>query len=176
MPYLVVAVVFVGALCAVNLLLTLAVIRRLREHSAQLANGRSTRPPLVASGTALPEFTASASDGTTVSQDFFTGPTLVGMFSTTCAACHERLPEFTAWAGQLGPGRALAVVTGDPEDAGVFTAALAPVAPVVVEPPDGPLARAFQVSFFPTFYLVDDRAVITAAADAPDRLPLAART
>ncbi|MEV5556871.1 redoxin domain-containing protein [Nonomuraea wenchangensis] len=176
MSYLVVAVVLVGALCAVNLLLTLAVIRRLREHSAQLAADRPTRPPLVAAGTALPGFTSAATDGTTVSRDFFTGPTLVGMFSTTCSACHERLPEFTTRAESLGPGRALAVVVDEKEDAGAFAAALAPVATVVVEPPDGPLGRAFQVSFFPAFYLVDGRAVITAAALTPDELPLAALT
>ncbi|MEV4242701.1 hypothetical protein AB0J63_04745 [Streptosporangium canum] len=176
MPYLVAAIVLVGALCAVNLLLTLAVIRRLREHSAQLAADRPARPPLVASGTALPEFTAAAPDGTRLSRDFFAGPTLVGMFSTTCAACHERLPEFTARAESLGPGRALAVVVGDQEDADAFTPALTPVATVVVEPPDGPLSKAFQVSFFPAFYLVDDRAVITAAALTPDELPLAAHT
>lgn len=176
MPYLVAAVVLVGALCAVNLLLTLAVIRRLREHSARLDADRPARPPLVTAGTALPEFASAASDGTELSREFFTGPTLVGMFSTTCSACHERLPEFTAKARSLGPGRALAVVVDDQRDAGAFTAALTPVATLAVEPPDGPLAKAFQVTFFPAFYLVDDRAVITAAALTPDELPLPAHT
>ncbi|GLW11747.1 hypothetical protein Misp01_68750 [Microtetraspora sp. NBRC 13810] len=175
MPYLVAAVVFVGLLGAVNLLLTLAVIRRLREQPARLSSDHPARPPLVAAGTPLPELTATATDGTTVSRDFFTGPTLVGVFSTSCTACLERLPEFTTRARSLGPGRALAVVVDDQGDAGAFTAALTPVAPLVVEPPDGPLGKAFQVSFFPTFYLVDG-AVINAAALTPDDLPLAAST
>ncbi|MEU4510420.1 hypothetical protein AB0G05_13045 [Nonomuraea wenchangensis] len=174
MPYLVVAVVLVGALCAVNLLLTLAIIRRLREHAAQLAAVGPARPPLVAAGTELPEFASAAADGTTLSRDFFAGPTLVGMFSTSCAACHERLPEFTTRARSLGPTRALAVVVDDQGDAGTFAAALTPVATMVVEPAGGPLAKAFQASFFPAFYLVDGQAVITAAALTPDELPLAA--
>ncbi|WP_433187804.1 hypothetical protein [Actinoallomurus sp. CA-150999] len=35
MPYLVAAVVFVGLLCAFDLILTLAIVRRLREHAAR---------------------------------------------------------------------------------------------------------------------------------------------
>lgn len=42
MPFLVTAVVLVGLLCAVDLLLTFAVLRRLREHTEEL--GRLSGP------------------------------------------------------------------------------------------------------------------------------------
>src|SRR5690349_3316766 len=110
------AVVLVGLLCAVDLVLTLAVIRRLRAHTLALAGMTPKRPPLPAPGTAVPAFSAVAEGGRVVSDAFFTGPTLVGVFSTTCAACHERLPEFVALARDRSAERVLAVVAGEPTD------------------------------------------------------------
>ncbi|WP_153532769.1 TlpA family protein disulfide reductase [Actinomadura macrotermitis] len=173
MPYLVAGVVFVGALSAFNLLLTLAVVRRLREHAA-LLEGERAAPPFTPPGTPLPEFTAAALDGTALNRGFFTGPTVVGLFSTTCASCREHLPEFTERVGGLGAGRVLAVVVGDRNDAEPFTTALAPVATVAVEPQDGPVATAFGRPAFPGFYVVDENAVVTASLIRPADLPVPA--
>jgi hypothetical protein len=171
---LVVAVLVVGAVAALDLLLTLAVIRRLREHTAALARMTPQRPALPEPGTVLPPFTATAEGGRIVSPDQVTGPTVVGVFSTSCAACHERLPEFVALAAGLPVERVVAVVAGDPAEDDGMSEALRPVATLVPEPMNGAILSALQTAAFPSFYLidrVDDRAVIKAAAHAPGGLP-----
>ncbi|SEL43193.1 TlpA disulfide reductase family protein [Nonomuraea pusilla] len=175
MPYLVAAVIVLGLLCLVNLVLTLAVIRRLRVHTLRLAElGPATRAPLVQPGTRLGDFSATAVEGETVSRAFFSGPSVVAVFSTECASCHERLPEFTSYLAETRPERVLAVVTGDPGEAGRFTRELT-AATVVLEPMGGPVSRALQVSQFPSFYLVDGDGVVVAADTAPGRLPAPTR-
>jgi hypothetical protein len=136
LPYLVASVVFVGVLCALDLILTLAIVRRLREHAALLAVGGAAAP-FTPPGTALPEFTAASLDCTAVTRAFFTEPAVVGMFSTTCASCRERLPEFADRVRPLDARRVLAVIEGDRDDAEPFVTLLSPVATVVVEPARG---------------------------------------
>ncbi|MFF0865598.1 TlpA family protein disulfide reductase [Nonomuraea sp. NPDC003560] len=174
MPYLVAAVVIVGLLCLVNLVLTLAVIRRLRAHTLRLSELGPTRPPTVQPGTTIGEFSATTADGGTVSRAFFSGISVVAVFSTECASCHELLPEFTSYLADTRPERVLAVVTGDPDEARRFTRELTS-ATVVVEPMGGPVSRALQVSQFPSFFLVDGDAVVVAADTAPGRLPAVTR-
>ncbi|MFG6192297.1 TlpA family protein disulfide reductase [Nonomuraea sp. JJY05] len=174
MPYLVAAVVVVGLLCLVDLVLTLAVIRRLRVHTLRLAELTPTGAPMVQPGTTLGDFSATALSGETVSRAFFSGPSVVAVFSTECASCHERLPEFASYLADTRPERVLAVVAGDPDGARLFTGELTS-ATVVVEPMGGPVSRALQVSRFPSFYLVDGDAVVVAADTAPGRLPAATR-
>ncbi|MEV5824731.1 redoxin domain-containing protein [Spirillospora sp. NPDC052242] len=174
MPYLAAGVVFVGLLCAFDLILTLAVVRRLREHAALLQDARPS-VPFTPPGTELPEFTAAALDGTAVTRAFFTEPTVVALFSTTCASCRERLPEFTDRVRRPG-ARVLAVIEGDRADAEDFAAALAPLATVVVEPVDGPLNTAFGGPATPSFYVVGEGAVVTSATLTPAGLPVPAGT
>ncbi|URM98419.1 redoxin domain-containing protein [Actinomadura madurae] len=174
MPYLVAGVVLVGVLCAFDLILTLAVVRRLREHAALLEGGRA-QVPFTAPGTTLPEFSASSLDGTTVTRAFFTEPTIVGLFSTTCASCQERLPEFTERIQGLDARRVLAVIEGEQDEAEPFTTALAPVATVVVEPVKGPVSTAFGHPASPSFYIVGDGAVVTSSTLSPAGLPVPAR-
>lgn len=176
MSVLVAAVVFVGILCGIDLLLTLAVIRRLRKHTLRLAGEPATRSNLALPGTPLGAFKVTAEDGATVSSEAFTGPTVVGVFSTDCASCHERLPEFTAFVQTVRPQQALALVTGQGSDAAEFAAAMGADVTVVVEPLGGPFGRALQVSQFPSFYLIGDGAVIVAAESTPALLPVTART
>lgn len=153
MSYLAAAVVLVGLLGIVNLLLSFGVIRRLRQHSEQLAHQAADAAPsgplMLGRGQSVPPV------------DGYTGQTLVGFFSPTCTACHERLPSFLASARELtGPSTVLAVIagSGDPAE---LEAALSPVARVVTEPADGPLSTAFEVRGFPSFLLIGaDRTVI----------------
>ncbi|GAA4635244.1 hypothetical protein GCM10023196_079930 [Actinoallomurus vinaceus] len=174
MPYLVTVVVFVGLLCAFDLILTLAIVRRLREHAALPASGRP-KVPFTPPGTPLPEFTATALDGTAVTRAFFAGPTIVGLFSTTCASCRERLPEFAERVRPVDAGRVLAVIEGDRDEAEPFVTALSPVATLVVEPVKRPVSGAFGHPAFPSFYVVDEGAVVTASLLSPSELPAPAR-
>ncbi|NUR82608.1 MAG: TlpA family protein disulfide reductase, partial [Nonomuraea sp.] len=129
---------------------------------------------LVAPGTAIGEVTAPSAGGGAVSRAFFSGPSVVAIFSTECASCLERLPEFTAYLAQSRPERVLAVIAGDPDEARHFTRELE-TATVVVEPMGGPVSRALRVSQFPSFYLVDGDGVIVSAETSPSRLPAASR-
>lgn len=173
MPYLVSAVVFVGLLGLVNLLLTLALIRRHRQH-AEVLRALGLPPPFTAPGTTLPEFTTTDTGGDTVTRSFFTASTVVGMFSTTCAGCEDRLPEFTETVRDLGAGRVMALVVGSGEKATAFAARLSPVATVVIEEPNGPLYAAFGRPPFPGFYVVDADATVTASTGSPADLPVEA--
>ena len=81
MPFLIAAVVLVGVLCLFDLLLTFAVLRRLREHTAELQRlagrpGFSSYDPGMLVGHRLPE-AARAS-----------GATLVAFFDAQCDTCH----------------------------------------------------------------------------------------
>jgi thiol-disulfide isomerase/thioredoxin len=169
MVYLAAAAVgLVGALTLLNLVLTLGVIRRLREHTALLSN-RPEHPELMRpAGAQADEFAATTTDGEPVSRDLLTGRTLVAHLSTTCAPCRERLPEFLAVAAEFDGGRSqvLAVVSrsGDGDAvAAEYVERLAPVARVVVEFGRGPVATAFGVSGFPSFAVVEDRGRIVAS-------------
>ncbi|MGK5552103.1 TlpA family protein disulfide reductase [Actinomadura kijaniata] len=163
MPVLVAAVVLVGALCLLDLLLTLGVIRRLREHTAALegllARGGGGRPPgddLPAAGDAVAPFAATATDGTPVTAESLAGRVIVAFLSTECDACRGQLPRFVEQARGQGRDRVLGVVVGDAAAAEDMVAALEPVARVAVEPVGAAISAAFGVSAYPSYVVVED--------------------
>jgi thiol-disulfide isomerase/thioredoxin len=177
MPYLVAAVVVVGALCVVDLLLTLGVIRRLREHTELLSKRPGPSVPEHASLTAGQRpaaFAAVDTDGQKVDQHS-TAARLIGFFSTNCPACKDLLPTFVEYAERFPGGRAqvLAVVGGTPPDTDAFTRDLTGAARVVVEEPQGTVATAFQVTGYPAWCLLDEHGVVQDSGLGFDRLPLA---
>ncbi|SDI27973.1 TlpA disulfide reductase family protein [Nonomuraea jiangxiensis] len=168
MAFLVAAVVFVGVLCALDLVLTLAVIRRLRVHTLKLDAISVPTPDLLPDGTAVPDFTATGLDG-----EVMTGqelrPGVLAFFSTTCRACKEQLPEFLRYLRETDqrPDRVLAVVVGaDSPDGLELLDSLRGTATVVREELDGPVGAAFSARIFPTFYLVDENGIIQAGTVA----------
>jgi thiol-disulfide isomerase/thioredoxin len=175
MPYLVTAVIVVGALCALDLLLTLAVIRRLREHTDLLSN-RASEPAttVIPPGQQVGAFSSADLDGQPVSLDGGEGPRLVAFFSPGCKPCQAMLPDFAAHAAGYPGGRArvLAVISGDDRrGADEFAEILVPVARVVFEEPKGPLAEAFQVAGFPAWCVLDEQGTVQHSGHAGDRLP-----
>lgn len=196
------AVLAVGALAMVNLVLTVGVVRRLREHSDLLPGtpgpavgmpgGMSGIAPV---GTPVASFTAGPSDSPVTDRDLTDG-TLVAFFSPTCEPCRDKLPGFVArYADRPEEARqVLAVVVNDSpssheahdshgsgvsgEDAGSMAAALAAVVPTVQEPYDGPVTTAFAVKAFPSCVRVghspDGGLVVTEAGRWP-QTPVAAR-
>lgn len=158
MPYLIAAVVLATALGLLNLVLTLAVLRRLREAAAR---ERDAASGVIGAGRTPGDFAATDTDGRGVGRADLTGRVLVGFFSTTCAACVEELPRFLTRAGDMAGGRerVLAVVHGDRPAADEMARRLADVARVVVEDPDGPVGGAFDVRAFPSWCLLDDGVV-----------------
>jgi hypothetical protein len=170
-----VLVVVLGLFSLVNLLFTAGVVRRLREHTTIL-DALAGEPPVVTRpvGTAVDAFTTTAVDGTAVARDRLAGLTLVGFLSPRCGPCHERLPEFLDRAGEMpgGRDRVLAVVVGERDDASEMVATLAAVAVVAVERPGGGLARAFGVTGFPAFALVDADGVVKASGTDFRAIPI----
>ncbi|MFE5332841.1 hypothetical protein ACFRCG_41305 [Embleya sp. NPDC056575] len=167
MPYLVAAVVLLALITAVNLLLTLGVIRRLRNPSSPPHGGHTPSDP-PAHGLPLgarPElFTATTTDGEQVCDSDVYG--MVGFFSAHCTPCHTLAPGFAEQAKVMGRDRVIAVIAdADPE----LTAILAPVARVIVEDYDGAVQAAFHNSWTPWVYLLGrDRRVVAAGGRMAD--------
>jgi thiol-disulfide isomerase/thioredoxin len=173
MPYLLAAVVLLGAITGLNLLLTLGVIRRLRTHTAMLAGGGpAAELDLLPTGERIGGFEATAVDGEPAGRDALTGDTLVGFLKPACGPCEERMPEFLRLAEAMPGGRrrVLAVVAGTAEEAAPLLAQLSPVARVVVELVDGPVTRAFGVHGYPTYYVVDGAGTVRSGGYQPDQL------
>jgi len=171
----IVAIAALSVVCVLNLLLTVGVIRRLREHTT-LLDTMNPQPPqaMRATGAEVDDFAVTAQDGTPVARRLLAGLTLVGFFSTTCEPCHERLPDFVARARRMPGGRprVLAVVASRADDHAGMVASLADAAAVVVEGPAGELARAFGVRAFPAFGLVDEAGTIVASSTDLGSIPI----
>lgn len=172
--FLTALVVVVGVLAAFDLLLTVGVVRRLRQHTEKLANLPTMSTPLaimIGEGERAEDFAATTTDGEPVSRDLLSGRTLVAVLSPDCSACQERLPEFISRAETFPGGRrqVLAVLAGEPEQVEEYRERLKPVARVVIEPPgDGPVATALKVQGWPAFAVLD--ADGTVVAGEPERL------
>jgi thiol-disulfide isomerase/thioredoxin len=177
MPYLITANVVLGILCSLDLVLTLGVVRRLRDHSERLSQLTVAPPkpaeptPMMPVGEAVDGFSVVTTDGETVSPDTFTVPTLVGFFSPECEPCQEQAPEFARFAAAIpgGRGATLAVVLDTGEVSREFAATLA-AARVVLEPADGSLAKAFKIKGFPAIGIVDEHGVVVDASYRVDHL------
>jgi hypothetical protein len=168
MTYLAAAVVLVGAVSAVNLVLVLAVVRRLREGAGEPGPGHPRGPaprPVLPPGARPGPFQTATDDGEPVGSEPLAG-CLVGFFTPQCPLCHERLPDFVAYARRAGLRRTavLAVLVGEPEQTAALRDDLAPVARIVHEPHGGgPLYRAFAVTGLPAYCLLDADGVIVAS-------------
>jgi hypothetical protein len=175
----VVAVVALSLICLLDLVLTVGVVRRLREHAAALdeltgAPAEVMKP----AGTSIADYAATTVDGEPIARELLAGPTLVGFFSPRCGPCRERLPEFVARAAGTPAGRVLAVVVGNDRDGAAggdgqaMVAALAGAAPVVLERPGGAVGTAFGVRGFPAFGLVDASGRLVASGAELSSIPL----
>lgn len=180
MAYLVAAMIALGVLGLLNLVLTVGVIRRLKQQAVErhtVDHQSLVLPaPLPPAGTVVADFTVSTVDGTSLSREGLAGETLVGFFSPGCTACEELLPEFVAYAASFpgGVDRVLAVVESMAEDATRYITALSPVARVVADPPGrGVVVPAFSVKAFPGVAVVDADGRIVASGENLAALPVA---
>ncbi|MEE6262238.1 TlpA family protein disulfide reductase [Plantactinospora sonchi] len=174
MTYLTAAVVLVGLLAAANLLFTFGVVRRLREQTAEMARlrGRGPAPEdgtdiALPVGAAVAPFAATDVDGRAVDLTTLGARPFVAFLSPNCGPCKERLPGFLEFAAARpgGRGEILAVAVGQPDETADLVAQLAEVATVVREPDQGPVQKAFGVTGYPAFILVENGAVAAANFD-----------
>lgn len=181
MTALLIALAVTGATVAVlNLLLTVGVIRRLRQHTEQLAGLPAIGAPtdiMIAAGEQADQFAAATTDGEPVSRDLLSGQTLVGVLSPDCGACKEQLPEFISRAAAFpgGRGQVLAVLAGEREQVQPYRERLEPVARVVIEPATGgPISTALRVQGFPSFAVLDSTGTVLGSGSDPHELPVMA--
>jgi hypothetical protein len=149
--------VVVGIIAIINLLLTIGVIRRLREHTALLSQQprSDSMPPvsLPGPGTRIGEFTATTVSGAAVNLDADGDGSLVGFFSPGCKPCEKLMPEFVDYASGIEMP-VLAVIVGNGSETPAMIAALEKVATVVHEDNGGTVSDTFGISGFPSVLLV----------------------
>lgn len=185
MPYLITLVAVLVVATLLNLALTVGVIRRLRDHTEQLAampgpDGfpAGFEPPassMVPVGQRVPDFAAMTTEGETISRDGLSGRTLVAFLSPDCPGCLDQLPHLVEYAAGFPGGReqVLAVLGGTDEDVEPMRARLAPVSRIVVEPwGAGPVAAAFDMRLWPAFGLVDHDGTVIVTEGAVRDLPV----
>jgi hypothetical protein len=167
----------VGVLCAVNLVFTVGMARRLRAHGESLSRRPGPVPdgypppggfpPVMhGAGERLGAFSATTMDGVPIDEEFLTETmTLVAAFSVGCKACEERLPEFVRFAAAFPGGRerVLALVVGT-DGVAEKLALLEPVATVVVEGTHGgPVCASMGVTAYPALAVVEPGGVVRAS-------------
>lgn len=162
MPYLTAATVMFGALTILNLLLTVTVLRRLRDQGHHEDHPAPELPfAMPESGGPAPEVDTVDVDGRPVS---LPGDVrLVGFFSGTCKACRDHVRPFLAYVADMRGGDALAVLSGTAEDTEDLVTALGGGTRVVREAQGGPVASGFDVSVFPSFFLLGPDGTIVAS-------------
>ncbi|MGW1892415.1 TlpA family protein disulfide reductase [Streptomyces sp. NPDC002004] len=172
MPYLIAAVVLVGALCLLDLLMTVGLIRRLRAQQApHMSADRFADEGMLPPGGIVGAFETRTVDGRPLrSRDLGTG-TVVVFLSPGCPPCHAQLPQVVAALGAVPENGAVAVVAGgmdgDAETEQMFKE-LGPVARVVHEPGTGPVTEAFAARAFPVMCrvrAVGDELVVEAVGE-----------
>lgn len=177
MSYLTAFVIVVGCIAAIDLVLTLGVIRRLRHHAELISSGGSAAASrarsLPPAGEQPTEFTATTVEHETIDRDTFGDLTLVGFFSPSCAPCREQIEPFVDYAAAMPTGHqaALAVVVGTAAETAEFVERLRSVARVVVEPPGGAVSAAFDVDALPAVGLVATGGVVVKSAFSMSELP-----
>ncbi|MFG2129552.1 peroxiredoxin family protein [Streptomyces sp. NPDC048751] len=156
MGFLVAAVVLLGALTVLNLFLTMAVMRRLKQKDSGPAPDGSDIPDLPI-GSRIPDFRAESTSGTVVATgDLLGSESVFAFFDTGCAVCKTTIPKLIdhADAHGLKADQVIAVVGGR-ESAAAYVDGLEGAATVILEDSLGPVASAFSIPGFPAFVVVD---------------------
>ena len=175
MVYLVAAVVLVGALGLTNLVLTLGVIRRLREHTELLSNRIPPGPSIRAAGETVDDFATTTVDGRSFRRGDLADGTLVGFFAPGCTACAKQLSQFLELAEAWPGGRAgtVAIVVGAAESSRTLCDELGRVAGTVLREGEDPVvSMAFAVTAFPAYAVVDAGGLVAAGALNLESLPI----
>jgi len=173
MVFLGAAVALVGALCLLDLLLTFGVIRRLREHAEMLSRAGVQDMPVIglASGEPVAAFSALTLGGESLTGA--SGLRVAGFFSSACSVCPERVGPFTEYlAGHRVARESVLSVVVTPDDGPPpYADRLNEAGQVCVVQHDSEVVRAFKVSGFPAFCLLDADGALIAASYDPAGLP-----
>lgn len=172
---LVAVVALLGILAAANLLLTMALARRLAEVERTAAAGMRIEPRMPRVGAEIGSFSVQTAEGGRLTDaSFRSGPTLVVFSFAGCGPCATLAEELRQT--ELPSGLGLLILVASAEDEGeTLTAVDYPdAAEVAFVPPDCDLFDRFEVDAFPTLVLVEEGR-ITAVGRKPGEV-LAAST
>jgi hypothetical protein len=172
MSYPAAASVLACVLGVLNLVLVMGVIKRLRDlaQSAPIDRPKVTIGP----GERPEPFAVEAVDGTVIDAAGLAG-SLIGFLSPDCSACHERLPQFLAYAEAMGRDRTVAVLVGTPDELADLALQVRPLARVVMEPTSGPVATAFSTIGYPAVALLDGDGAVSHSGTSFATFPKAAQ-
>ncbi|WP_433257225.1 TlpA family protein disulfide reductase [Streptosporangium sp. CA-135522] len=154
----------IGGISVLNLLLTMAVIRKLRD-TASTGAGRAAPPdlPELPAGSRMPSFHGEAVSGEIVSAQTTAGSAAVfAFFDTGCSACKPTVPKLIEFARKnaLPTGQVIAVVGDNDGNASEYVDELGGTATVIVEETMGSMARAFSINSFPAFVIAGADGVV----------------
>ncbi len=162
------------------------VVENLPADTTLLPPGRSLLPV----GTAAPDFTLFTPDRKKVRLSDYRGKTvLLEIFATWCPHCQAEAPHLLRLYNALPASNVVFLsVNGDSEDAAsihAFTRYFGLPWPALLDPGSpagsfrqeggiGPVSRAYGLSYFPTFYIIDAKGRIAWRGDReqPDMLLL----
>ncbi len=174
MPLMSALIFVLIVLVALDLTLTMAVIRKLRDHEERLAGGSFDPRPAVIPGRPLPEFFVSTIRGEDLSLSHLSGRyTVLAFTSTTCSSCQEALPALHEYLSQaLASGaQAWAVVAGTPEAVAETAARLPDRTMVINEGVGGPLHVAVLLQAYPGYVVIAPNGTVDSVARSVAELP-----
>ncbi|MGC4896940.1 hypothetical protein [Micromonospora sp. DT31] len=158
-----------AAFCLANLLLTLAVVRRLRVHTERLDRLTDGEPPLLQPGDPVGEFEVPTVGGSLAAATDLAAGGLIAVVSPGCGSCEEAVPGLVAALAEPGRPPMVIVVAAEPVEAEAMVRALGPDAPVVIEAPvTGAVQRALGIREYPSLVAVADGAVTALGHDVRD--------
>lgn len=153
MLYLSIAVALLAALVLVDLVLSAAVIRRLRETEAKLIEMTTPSASGLPVGAAMPEFVSP--DGQVSSADLAGSPALIGFFSAGCRHCPAQAEALADRAAEIGGAgvRVVSFLTVGDGAADELAPMLSKAGLLVTEGDTSAAMTTFQVQGTPAFVM-----------------------
>lgn len=144
----------------INMLLTFALVGRIRLIQETVAAGGAPRDPdLLAPGESIQPFEAITRTGDRLTEaNLAVGATLIGFFTPNCKPCEESRSQLLGSPPRL-PLIAFVESTGDDDDAAAIAASLSAIARVAYTLDNDSVRRAFRPTSYPTFVRVENGAV-----------------
>ena len=154
---LVVSSILLWILVLLNLLLTLALARRLNAKSSQYGDPFTDVPKLEL-GQPAPDFSAEALDGSQVSFTSYAGRNVAFVFiSPTCSPCREKMPVLNALQPKAKRAGVEIVLVSDSDRAETkkFSDDFATNLPILISPrTDNPFMADYKANGTPFYCLV----------------------